>query len=96
MTRSLLAFAVSAGLALPAQAFDMTAMTDEERSAFRAEIREYLIENPEVLLEAIQVLFVQILFLFSEESEALQRRALSLPRGEEAGSHVLPHDPFHF
>ena len=56
MTRSLATFALAAGLALPAQAFDMTAMTDAERSAFRAEIREYLIENPEVLLEAIQVL----------------------------------------
>ena len=56
MTRSLATFALAAGLALPAQAFDMTAMTDEERSAFRLEIREYLIENPEVLLEAIQVL----------------------------------------
>jgi protein-disulfide isomerase len=31
-------------------------MTDAERAAFRAEIRSYLLENPEVLMEAIGVL----------------------------------------
>ena len=34
----------------------MTAMTEAEREAFRAEIRDYLLENPEVLMEAIGVL----------------------------------------
>lgn len=33
-----------------------TAMSDAERSAFRAEVRAYLLENPEVLMEAIGVL----------------------------------------
>ena len=37
-------------------AFDIDAMNDEEREAFRAEIRAYLLENPEVLMEAIAVL----------------------------------------
>ena len=40
-------------LAAPATAQDMT---DAEREAFRAEVRAYLLENPEVLTEAIQVL----------------------------------------
>lgn len=31
-------------------------MTDAERSAFRAEVRAYLLENPEVLVEAMDVL----------------------------------------
>ncbi len=31
-------------------------MTEEARAAFRAEVRAYLLENPEVILEAIQVL----------------------------------------
>ena len=31
-------------------------MTDAERSAFRAEVRQYLMENPEVLMEAMTVL----------------------------------------
>lgn len=33
-----------------------TAMTDAERDTFRAEVRAYLLENPEVLMEAIAVL----------------------------------------
>jgi protein-disulfide isomerase len=40
----------------PAAAFEIDAMTDVERDIFRAEIRDYLIENPEVLMEAIAVL----------------------------------------
>ena len=39
-----------------AQAFDPEAMTDAERAAFRAEVRAYLLDNPEVLMEAIGVL----------------------------------------
>ena len=37
-------------------ALDLETMTNGERSAFRAEIRSYLMENPEVLMEAIGVL----------------------------------------
>jgi protein-disulfide isomerase len=40
----------------PASAFEIDAMSDAERDIFRAEIRDYLIENPEVLMEAIAVL----------------------------------------
>lgn len=42
-------------LALPATA-DIAAMTDEERAIFREEVRAYLMERPEVLMEAIGVL----------------------------------------
>ncbi len=42
--------------ALPAAAFDIDAMSDAERQAFREEIRGYLLENPEVLMEALSVL----------------------------------------
>lgn len=55
MKRLLLTAALCA-TALPAFAFDVSEMTDAERSAFRAEIRSYLLENPEVLLEAIEIL----------------------------------------
>ncbi len=51
----LLAVALSL-LALPAAAFDVGAMSPAERDAFRAEIRDYLLENPEVIVEAIGVL----------------------------------------
>ncbi len=52
----LLGAALALGLALPAQAFDLKAMTAEERAAFQAEVRAYLLENPEVLMEAIAIL----------------------------------------
>jgi len=39
-----------------AGASDITALSPVEREALRAEMRAYLLENPEVLLEAIQVL----------------------------------------
>jgi protein-disulfide isomerase len=45
--------AVMAALATPVAAQDMTA---DERATFRAEVRAYLLENPEVLMEAIGVL----------------------------------------
>ena len=40
----------------PAAAFDISTMSPSEREAFRAEIRAYLLDNPEVILDAIQVL----------------------------------------
>ena len=50
----MLRFALPALLALasPVAALDLTAMTDAERAAFRAEVRAYLLDNPEVLQEA--------------------------------------------
>ena len=56
--KHLLALITAAMLALtaPALALDLDDMTDAERDAFRAEIRAYLLENPEVLMEAIAVL----------------------------------------
>ena len=52
------AFAVSlaVSLATPLAAFEIDSMNDAERTQFRAEIRAYLMDNPEVLLEAIKVL----------------------------------------
>lgn len=44
-------------LAAPmAAAFDIESMSGGERATFRSEIRDYLLENPEVLMEAISVL----------------------------------------
>ena len=43
-------------LAAPAHALDLNAMTDAEREAFRAEVRSYLLDNPEVIMEAVNVL----------------------------------------
>ncbi|UWQ89865.1 DsbA family protein [Aliisedimentitalea scapharcae] len=43
-------------LAAPATALDLQAMSDEDRAAFRAEIRAYLLDNPQVILEAVELL----------------------------------------
>lgn len=43
-------------LALPAQALDIESMTEVERGLLRAEIRAFLLENPEVIMEAVAVL----------------------------------------
>jgi protein-disulfide isomerase len=43
-------------LTAPAQAFDITNMSDDERSALRDEIRAYLLDNPEVIMEAVSIL----------------------------------------
>ena len=51
------ALALAATLAAaPALAFDPAAMTEAERDAFNAAVRAYILENPEVLAEAFNVL----------------------------------------
>ncbi len=57
LTRMAAAAACALSLAAPAaQALDLNAMTAEERDAFGAAVRAYLLENPEVILEAVDVL----------------------------------------
>lgn len=40
----------------PAHALDLNAMTEAEKAEFGAQVREYLLENPEVIVEAINIL----------------------------------------
>lgn len=54
--RLLLSAALVALTATPLAAFEIGEMTAEERMLFRSEVRDYLMDNPEVLLEAINVL----------------------------------------
>ncbi|MFC3615097.1 DsbA family protein [Lutimaribacter marinistellae] len=42
--------------AAPVAALDLDALNDTERAAFGEQVRSYLLENPEVLLEAFQIL----------------------------------------
>ena len=60
MRLTLTSLALAAALALPgaapAEGLDLSKMTDAERQAFRQEVRAYLLENPEVIFEAIQIL----------------------------------------
>ncbi|PID35113.1 MAG: disulfide bond formation protein DsbA [Rhodobacterales bacterium] len=51
-----LAFAAATFMAAPALASDLTDLSEDDRSAFREEVRAYLLEHPEVLMEAIAVL----------------------------------------
>ncbi|WP_299207125.1 DsbA family protein [uncultured Tateyamaria sp.] len=54
--RPLAAASFATALALPAQALDLSQMTDEERQIFREEVRAYLMDNPQVIMDAVQVL----------------------------------------
>ena len=57
MRRTLLTLTASlALLAGSAMAGGLGTMTDAEREAFRAEVRAYLLDNPDVLMEAMDVL----------------------------------------
>jgi protein-disulfide isomerase len=57
LTPRLAAGALALGLiGLPAAALDLSEMTDAERQIFREEVRAYLLENPQVIMEAVAVL----------------------------------------
>ncbi|MEP5731978.1 MAG: DsbA family protein [Sulfitobacter sp.] len=56
MFKHLSASLLATTLALPAIAMDLKALSDEERALFQAEVRAYLMENPEVIMEAVEVL----------------------------------------
>jgi protein-disulfide isomerase len=51
-----LALPLALSLATPLAALELDQMTDAERESFRAEVRAYLLDNPEVLMEAIGIL----------------------------------------
>ncbi|WP_417249085.1 DsbA family protein [Celeribacter sp.] len=55
LTRGLAAAALLTTTSLGAFALDLSDMSSDERAAFRAEVRAYLLENPEVLMEAVDV-----------------------------------------
>ena len=56
MFHRLIAPACAALIALPAAAADLKEFTEEERAQFRAEVRAYLMDNPEVIMEAVELL----------------------------------------
>ena len=55
MIRSILPALAFTLAAAPAVAFDIDAMTDAERQAFQDEVRSFLLENPQVLVEALTI-----------------------------------------
>lgn len=56
MSRLLLALAACTTLASPATAFDIDAMNAQERNAFGEEVRRYILENPQIIMEAVAIL----------------------------------------
>lgn len=54
--RFLATIGLAALTALPVSALDLTNMTAEERTIFREEVRSYLMENPQVIMDAVAVL----------------------------------------
>ena len=56
MKRLIATTALLGTLATGAFAQDLKQMTDEERALFRAEVRAYLFENPEVIMQAVEIL----------------------------------------
>lgn len=53
---AVMATALVAPMTAHAEPLDLSAMTPEDRRVFRDEVRTYLLENPEVIFEAIQIL----------------------------------------
>lgn len=76
LTATALAFA-AALTAAPLAADGIADMTDAERATFGAEIRDYLLQNPEVLLEAIAVLEQR-----QAQAETVQDQAMVLSNAE--------------
>ncbi len=57
MIRSLAPFTLALGLTAGSlSALDLSEMTPAERAEFGAQVREYLLENPEVIVDAINIL----------------------------------------
>lgn len=61
----------AAAIAGPAAAFDPASFDSAQREAFRAEVRAYLLDHPEVLIEAMNVLDAQQAALMAEDDRAL-------------------------
>lgn len=51
-----MALGLGLATALPAAALDLSALSEAERAALRQEIRAYILENPEIIMEAVAVL----------------------------------------
>jgi protein-disulfide isomerase len=72
LPRALTGIATSlALLSAPVHALDLTPMTEAERANFGAEVRAYLLENPEVIIEAVNLLEQRQAVTEAAQDEAL-------------------------
>jgi protein-disulfide isomerase len=96
ITRTL-AFVAATMVPFGAQAFDINAMNDEQREVFRQEVRAYLLDNPSVLVEAMNVLEKQQQqaetkadeFMLEQNAEELFNDGVSHVSGNPDGDIVI-------
>jgi protein-disulfide isomerase len=62
---------LSSALAMQAAAFDLSNMNEAEQDAFGAAVRAYLLENPQVIMEAVAVLEAQEVAAQAEADKVL-------------------------
>ena len=97
MKRLLASAALTCALTVPAAALDLENMTEAERALFRAEVRAYLMDNPRVIMEAVDVLQQREqeaqaqadLMLVSNHAEALFNDGYSWVGGNPDGDITL-------
>lgn len=85
------------GLGLPLSALDLENMTDADRERLHSEIRAYLLENPEIIMEAVSVLESRSaeaqaqsdIDLVADNAEALFRDPNSWVGGNPEGDLVM-------
>ncbi|MEM8655553.1 MAG: DsbA family protein [Pseudomonadota bacterium] len=95
--RTLAAAVLTLMISLPAQALDLSQMTDEERQIFRDEVRAYLLDNPQVIMDAVRVLEERQaaaqaqadLSLVSDHADALFNDGYSFVGGNPEGDITL-------
>jgi protein-disulfide isomerase len=56
MKRTLMSAILMMGFSLQAHALDLGQLSEDDRAVFRDEVRAYLLENPEIIVEALEVL----------------------------------------
>lgn len=91
------ALALACAVALPVQALDLQNMTPEERAIFREEVRAYLMDQPQVIMDAVNQLEARQeqqaaqsdLSLVSDNADALFNDGYSYVGGNPDGDITL-------
>ena len=93
MLRAIFAVLTLSLTAPTASAFDIDAMSDQERAVFQSEIRAYLLENPEIIMEAVAILeerrnrqsYEQELAMLEDNRDAIFNDGVSFVGGNPDG-----------
>lgn len=96
-TAAFLSAAFVAAASAPSSALDLNQMTAQEREVFRDEVRAYLLDNPEVIMEAVNLLETRQqqaqvqadVSLVSENADAIFNDGFSFVGGNPEGDITL-------